>query len=434
MALFLTLSLAAALAAAPDPAAALTESVKTARFEIRFRKGSRAEASVDRVASLAEKDLDRILARLECGPWRETIKLYIYDDVAELQKITGTQAAGYAIPLELHLPHDNDQTRLHEMVHVVAERFTEKDTEDRNLFFAEGLANAVLEYVTGVPVDAVAAFERKRGKVPPLAEVHAMKDFYSWLSANPGVNGYDIAGSYMLFLLDEFGAAKVRQYYKGVPAKKAFGIEVDALEKRWHAKLDKLKLRPGLEALLSERAGMPATFTTFVGPEDQLTDDILGPKKDWTALTQLDRKPNAFGEWKKGPKGPLGSAPLDKGDWSECQLGTAEFASAIVRARATPAGQCYGVKVILGPKCQALVLGTGAFLYNQVGGVAFDPNVKLGSKPIEIVLRRLGGRATVWVDGRKVFEADVDGGAAPVSIGVVQGSAEFTEVAARVIK
>lgn len=419
-----------------DPAAALTESVKTERFEIRFRPGSRAEASVDRVAALAEKELTAILARLEFGPWRETIRVFLYDDVAELQKITGTQASGYAIPLELHLPHDNDQTRIHEMVHVVAERFKETGTETRNLFFAEGLANAVLEFVHGVHVDAVAAFEKKRGALPSLAEIHALPDFYTWLAAHPGVNGYDIAGSYMLFLLDTYGPAKVRQYYKGVPAKKAFGLDVDALEKKWHARLElaKARLRPGLEALLAEKAGLPAEFTRFERPEDRLTDDILGQKKDFVPLTHLERKGNGIGEWKKGPKGPLGSAPADKGDWSEATLGLTQFASVIVKARAVPKGSCYGVKVTLGPKCQAIVLGTGAFLYNEIGGVAFDPNTKLGSKPVEIVLRRLGGDASIWVDGRLVLEGKVDGGLAPVSIGVVQGSAEFEEVAARVIK
>ena len=414
-----------------DPESALPKSAKTARFEIRFREGSRAEASVDRVAGRVEGELDRILERLDVPHFRERIRVFLYDDVEELKKITGVSSAGHAVPLELHLPHDNDQTRLHEMVHVVAERFSEKGGEPRNLFFAEGLANAVLEYVHGVHVHAVAAFEKRRGALPKLSEIHEVPDFYEWLGRHPGVNGYDIAGSYMLFLLDTYGAAKVRSYYKGVPAKKAFGADVPAIEKRWHSLLDKVELRPGLEALLRERAGLPSSFTRFVSDEDKLTEAILGPKKEWASLSGAERKPNAVGKWSKGAKGPVGAGPPDDGNWAECALGTAEFSSAMIRARAVPIGPCYGVKVTLGQKCQAMLLGTGAFLYNEIGGVAFDPKTTLGSAPVEIVLRRMGGRATVWIDGRLVLEGDVDGASAPVSVGVVQGSAEFEDVAVR---
>jgi hypothetical protein len=51
----------AGLAAAQDASKVLTGVEKTAHFEIRFRPGSRAEASVDRVAALVEGDLKKIL-------------------------------------------------------------------------------------------------------------------------------------------------------------------------------------------------------------------------------------------------------------------------------------------------------------------------------------------------------------------------------------
>src|SRR5690348_11065966 len=95
----------------PAPEAVLTGSERTKHFEIRFRPGSRAESSVDRAKVMAERDLERILARLEFGEWRETIRLFLYDDVDELKRVTGVGAGGYSIPLESHLPWDNDQTR-----------------------------------------------------------------------------------------------------------------------------------------------------------------------------------------------------------------------------------------------------------------------------------------------------------------------------------
>ena len=42
------------------------------------------------------------------------------------------------------LEYDNEQTAYHELVHVFAERFPKAGEETRNLFSAEGLANALL--------------------------------------------------------------------------------------------------------------------------------------------------------------------------------------------------------------------------------------------------------------------------------------------------
>lgn len=65
--------------------------------------------------------------------------LYLYDDVEELQKITGVPPAGFSTKLESHVPYDNGQTRLHELVHVVAEQFPEKGNEPPVFFTQRGL-------------------------------------------------------------------------------------------------------------------------------------------------------------------------------------------------------------------------------------------------------------------------------------------------------
>src|SRR5262245_27924522 len=115
-----------ALAAQGSP---LTGTEHTAHFAIHWRPGSRAEASVDRVQSLVEADLARILAEVGLRDFPHTIELWLYDDVAELQKLTGVHSGGHSTTLQSHVPHDNDQTRVHELVHVVAEQFPETGTE-----------------------------------------------------------------------------------------------------------------------------------------------------------------------------------------------------------------------------------------------------------------------------------------------------------------
>jgi len=80
-----------------------------------------------------------------------------------------------------------------------------------------------------------------------------------------------------------------------------------------------------------------------------------------------------------------------------------------------------------------MLLGNGAFLYNEVGGVDSTDAVKLGSTPVELVLRREHGRATVWIDGVQRLAGGVAGDAALPTLGVVQGKASFEKVAVRAL-
>jgi hypothetical protein len=406
-----------ALAAQGSP---LTGTEHTAHFAIHFRPGSRAEASVDRVQSVVEADLARILAELGLRDFPHTIDLWLYDDVAELQRVTGVPSGGHSTTLQSHVPHDNDQTRVHELVHVVAEQFPESDipktgTEARNLFFAEGLANAVLRFVDGVAVDAVAAFHRRRGDLPSMAEMHALGDFYGWLREHPSVGAYDVAGSWMRYLLDTYGADKVRRYYKGVPVRDAFGAELGAIEKGWHARLDALQLRPGTLALLQQRHARSAAEKNPT--EAKLGPAILGPAAEWRAIggdvVELDGVKN-------------------EGDWCIARLLPDDVGDAMVRCTATALPGCYGVQVQFGGRCQGMVLrGQGTFLYTDAGGVAHDGAVQLGERPVQLVFRRRGARVSIWIDGSLAAEADIAVPAAPLAVGCVGGKARFTDIALR---
>jgi hypothetical protein len=325
---------------------------------------------------------------------------------------------------------------VHELVHVVAEKFAETGEEERSLFFAEGLANAVLRFVHGVSVDAVAAFYRQRGELPSLDELHAIPDFYAWLRRRPGFNAYDVAGSYLRYLLDEFGAARVRRYYKGVPAAKAFGKSLAQIEKGWHARLDAVVLRPGLRALLEERAQPGDTAARRNPREAKLGAEVLGPDAEWRALdpAAAPLAPGDPGRWESAGQSAVleVSGEKSQGDWSVVRLGEHVLGDAIVRCRAEALEGCYGVQIQLGAHCQGMVRrGQGTFLYNEVGGAGHDPRTELGNAPVEIVLRRHNGRASVWVDGLLAAEAPVEAAPAPLAVGCVGGAARFTAIAMR---
>src|SRR5688572_28103849 len=101
LALAFALASAAGVARAQSPAEGqLAGVVRTAHFEIRFREGSHAEASADRVAAAVEGYLAGILRELGVPKFPHVIRLFLYDDVPELQRVTGVPAAGYSTPLE----------------------------------------------------------------------------------------------------------------------------------------------------------------------------------------------------------------------------------------------------------------------------------------------------------------------------------------------
>jgi hypothetical protein len=424
--LLATLAAASIGAGAGDADSVLTGVERTDHFDIRFRPGSRAAASVERTAVMAERDFARISSALKLKPEGRFV-LYLYDDVAQLARITGTTGnGGFSAGNQSHIPFDNDQTRLHEMVHILAVQIPKAGDEPRSLFFAEGLANAVLEFVDGVPVHAVAAFHRKRGELPPLAELAGAKDFYGWLRAHPGFDAYDVGASWFRHLLDTFGPEKVKRYYAGLPAAKAFGADEASLEAAWHRALDAYALRPEVETLLRQRAGEAVAFAA----DEAGFAEVLGRLEEWTSLDAAEVRPGDAAAWTRKDGALEGRG--DGGSWRVCELGTGKHGDCAVRATVAMPSDCGAIQVRLGDGCQAMLVANGAFVWRDAGGTARNPAVRLpGRSKVDLLLVRRGGKAEVWVDGRLAVGGPCGADPAPVGVGFVNGTAVFSEVRVR---
>ena len=402
--------------------------VKTKRFEVRYRPGSRAAADVDRQAVAAERDLDRIAAALDTTP-KGPYVLWLYDDAWELCEARGTQGnAGFSDRNASHVPYDNDQTRLHELVHVVAYEWPKSGTEARNLFLAEGLANAVLEFVHGVHVHAVAAHYRKAGRLPPLPEMADAPDFYAWVRGHPGFNAYDVAGSWMRFLLDTYGTAKAKRYYTGTPAKTAFGADVATVEKAWHALLDQRAVRPETETLLRQRDGEDAPFKPFA---EGVPAALLGKAEEWVSILGEELVAEEPDRWKR--EGPALTATNATDEWTACDLGTKRYGDCVVRVRVSTTGYT-PVQIRFGPGNQVMFVAPGTFLFRGEQALASDPAVKmpLGSAKRDLVIARRGRRLQVWVDGRAALDTEAASeGPLPIGVGINRGAATFDDVRVR---
>ena len=410
-----------------------TASVRTKHFTIHYRPGSRAGASVDRVAVMAERDLQRICAQLEL-PVDGRFRLFLYDGVPELWAITGTTGVGgYSAVDASHVPFDNDQTRFHEMVHVVAYRMPKSGEETRGYFHFDGLANALLEFVDGVHVHAVAKFYRRRKRLPALREMTG-GNFYAWLAKHPGFSGYDVAASWMRFLLDTYGVDRFKRYYTGTPAREAFGSPPEKLEAAWHELLDGYGLRPEVETLLRRRHNERVDFDRFpLTVEERLPAEILGEPEDWKDLDAASMRPETAADWSRTGEVLHGKNATPQ--WSWCAVGKRKYGSCAVQAVIRPSAGSLGVALRLGRKIQALVVQNGVFHYRKDQSVASTNKEVLGSRPrLHLLLVRKGGEMQVWLDGVLVLTSRVDKRPAPIGVGVAGGTASFLDVSVRTLR
>jgi hypothetical protein len=409
-----------------DPAATHTGVLRSARIELRYRPKSWAAASVERTLDAAERDLDRIAKSLDMK-LPAPVVLYLYDDVAELSAITTTSGnGGFTAGTVVHIPYANDQTRLHEMTHAVAHMLPRSGDDPRNAFFEEGIANAVVEFVDGIPVHAVAALALKDRKLPTLAELTG-GDFYDWLAKHPGVDGYDIAASWFRFLIDRYGAAKARGYYTGTAAKQAFGEDLPALEGAWRDFLAKYPLREETEMLLRYRAGDTAGYAPWV---TGLPADVEGRPADWTPLIPERLELSDLTKWNKEDGVITGTNPA--AEWTTCEFKTDPYTNCAVRARVRTAAYC-GLRVQIGPLNQAMLVGPGTFLFRGEQISASSPATTMTQlrRDTDFVLVRRGNTLDVWIDGVKALTGPAVPGEARIAIGVAQGTARFTDVRVR---
>lgn len=428
----LAIAMFPALAAA-GPETTHTGLLKTERFDVRYRPGSRAGAAAERDGARAERDFKDMCGKLAFTP-DGRFTLWLYDDVPELQAITGNKMAGaFSAGRDSHLPFGDDQTRYHELVHLVAACFPKSGEEARGMFLVEGLANALLEHVHGVHVHAVAKFYRGRKELPPL-KAFLGGDFYAWLQAHPGFNAYDVAGSCVRHLIDTHGIEPVKRYYTGTGAKEALGSDERAIEAAWLLAIDAYVLRPEVETLLRQRAGEDVRFDVYeLDPDKRIPPEILGKPKDWKALAGEKFDPRDDVSWKKDGEALVASGSGDA--WHVCDLGSRKYRDCAVRARVVTNEILGGVQLQLGEGCCALLVANGAFVYRNGKGTAMSAAARVPmTGEVDLMMVRRGGKLEVWVDGFRLAEGAVDATPSVIGIGFHSGGARFENVRVRELK
>src|SRR6266542_2730536 len=192
---------------------------------------------------------------------------YVYRSSEEKRRLVGAGATEYAKPWlgEVHvvdapLPHP---VLRHELVHAVGAAIAggplgmpARDVVLVSAGLVEGLA-AALETPRGrFTVHEWSRAARDLGLLPYVAGIVGPAGFY----AQPPARAYTAAGSFLAFLLERYGAARVREAYRTGDVAAATGVPLRALADGWSRFLDGIEPPPGLITQARAQLGRRSLF------------------------------------------------------------------------------------------------------------------------------------------------------------------------------
>jgi hypothetical protein len=256
--------LGGALGFAPDAEdleAVLDGKIETAHFTIHYAHSKEIDAEIDAIAADHELRYAQVVAQLGAAPPGK-LRSFYFADRDQKARWFGARDVEMAKPWrrEIYLDHrafPHGSLR-HEIAHAVASAFGDPlfGVATRHGVFAnpgliEGLAVAI-DWPGGydrlTPHEAVRALQ-ELGLEPSIGQLLSLQ-FFSVSSAR----GYTTAGSFLRYLLDTHGAAKLRALYRsGGDFDAAYGVPRAQLEAGWKAMLARIVLPPGTTEAQRER-------------------------------------------------------------------------------------------------------------------------------------------------------------------------------------
>lgn len=221
---------------------------ETEHFILHYPRG-KAREDVDRMA----RDLEFRYAQTErflgVAP-TERVRVWLYRSEDEKQRLVGAGRTQYAKPwrTELHIqdkpfPHS---TLHHELAHVMASpagsgffRVTMRLGVWPLMGLIEGIAVAADNPVQGeLTLHQWAAGMRRQGIAPDMRDLMGPKGFYQSAPAR----AYTVAGSFLRYLADTYGADRLRTVYAHADFDAAYGRPLGELVTEWERTLDALPL------------------------------------------------------------------------------------------------------------------------------------------------------------------------------------------------
>jgi tetratricopeptide (TPR) repeat protein len=235
---------------AADIERVLDGELETAHFIIHYAHTEDIDANIRLIAEDHEFRYAEVVAQLGAAPPGK-LRSFYFADHDQKARWFGARDVEMAKPWrrEIYLDHrafPHGSLR-HEIAHAVASAFGDPwfGVAARHHIFAnpgliEGLAVAVdwpSGYERPTPHEAVRAM-KELGIEPTIRQLLSL-EFFSVSSAR----GYTTAGSFLRYLLDTHGAAKLRALYgSGGDFEAAYGVTLAELEDGWRQMIEKIHL------------------------------------------------------------------------------------------------------------------------------------------------------------------------------------------------
>lgn len=250
---------------AEDIEEALAGKIETAHFIIHYAKTDEIEEDIALIAADHELRYAEVVAQLGMAPPGK-IRSFLFSGRDQKARWMGARDVEMAKPWrqEIYLDHRAypHPSLRHEIAHAVASAFGDPifGVAARRVLgvpvlvspgLIEGLAVAV-DWPGGserlTPHESVRALQMM-GKAPSIRDLLSLK-FFSVSSAQ----GYTTAGSFLRFLLDTYGAARLRTLYgSGGDFEDAYGKSLAELESEWLAMIATIEVPKALVDASRER-------------------------------------------------------------------------------------------------------------------------------------------------------------------------------------
>jgi len=218
---------------------------ESSRYTLHARPGSFCESQAAALTELLEDQYRHTVATLQIEMGGR-ISMFLYNSGAELQPSLPSARSGVAFPetnaahAVCTAPFDNDLRALltHEANHVIVQNGLGRAGTS---FMNEGLASALVSERFGEigPTILHRWVHNNPGRVMAVADLF---DDEKW-NSNSG-DGYRSSASFLAFLLDRYGPARLKLVYHARSAQlptrmyEAYGVPFHALEAEWRRALE----------------------------------------------------------------------------------------------------------------------------------------------------------------------------------------------------
>jgi tetratricopeptide (TPR) repeat protein len=228
---------------------------ETAHFVIHFpASDNRFSKHIEDIAA----DHEYRYAQLEAlfgEPFPTKIHTYLYSNGTQKRRLMGADRVYIAKPWlhEVHLaPLELGSTTLkHEIAHVYAALYAPPPLYVSSRFgllphmgLIEGLATATEGYKGRLTLHEWSAALLELDKLPKLETVMGPEGY--WSSAGP--TAYTAAGSFLLYLLEQYGVERVKALYRSGDFQETYGRSLSVLTEEWRGFLgdrSRLPIGPG---------------------------------------------------------------------------------------------------------------------------------------------------------------------------------------------